>query len=451
MRKQLPKISELSRAQTLVSLLIAIALFAILASALFTLVASSYSLISFTSARVTAKQLAQEKMESIRNLPYDSVGTTGGIPSGPIEQSSNLVRNGLNYIVYTSIIYVDDSFDGIAPADLLPTDYKRVRIDVSWYGSASSSKNPVTFISDISPKGLESAVGGGTLSILVFDANAQPVGQAEISIVADEVNPAVNLTLQTSDNGRVLLPGALPCIDCYKIVVSKDGYSSQRTYAISEVANPDKPHVSILEGELTEISFAIDLTSNLTINSHTGRELNFENLGSIALDIRGDKTIGTDASDKPVYKYQNQLTTDGGGELALEDLEWDNYYITLPSASGWTFSGTNPLHPILLNPNTNIFSNLALNQRFSNSLFITFTDSPGIQVASVSASLFDGGNLIASASSGITGDPDFGQVLFNDLSATIYNLVATVSGYLDFNGDYNVSGNDNETVILNSP
>ena len=84
---------ESEKGQTLIGLIVAIALFAILAQALFTLVTSSYRLISFSSARITARHLAQEKIELIRNLPYEDVGTTGGIPDGPILQEENIFRN----------------------------------------------------------------------------------------------------------------------------------------------------------------------------------------------------------------------------------------------------------------------------------------------------------------------------------------------------------------------
>ena len=447
----MPKLStSRSSAETLISLLIAIALFGILSRALFTLVSSSYSIISFTSARITAKQLAQEKLESIRNLPYDSIGTVGGIPSGPIPQLENVVRNGLNYEVRTSIIYIDDPFDGLAPDDLLPTDYKSVRVDVSWSGHASSSRNPVTFITYISPKGVESTAGGGTLSILVFDANAQPVGQADVLIVADQINPAVNLSLQTADNGRVILPGATPCNDCYQITVSKDGYSSQRTYSSSEVENPNKPHVTVLQGQLTEVSFAIDKTSQMSINTFSGRDDEFSQLGNVTLNIRGDKTIGTDGLDEPVYKFQQTVSTNPNGFLSLGDLEWDNYYITLPPDSSFVFSGTNPLLPINLNPDTNISALLSFEEKFENSSLLTFVDISGTQIASVSAFLFDNDVLVASHSSGLSENPDFGQILFNNLAAGLYQLIVTASGYIDFSGDLPVFGNDDELIMMQS-
>ncbi|MBN1168625.1 prepilin-type N-terminal cleavage/methylation domain-containing protein [Candidatus Woesebacteria bacterium] len=439
---------EKQNGQALVELVVAIALFAILAQALFTLVTSSYRLISFTSARITARHLAQEKIELIRNLPYEDVGTVSGVPDGPIFQEENVFRNGLNYVVSTDIVYIDDPLDGIAPTDLLPTDFKRVRVDVSWGGLASSNKSPVSLITDIAPRGVESTVGGGTLSVLVFDANAQPVSQAEVTIYAPSISPPVDLTLLTDSSGRVILPGALPCTDCYQITTTKEGYSTDKTYSTSEVANPDKPHATIIESKLTEISFAIDLVSTLEITTTNNRDSDFSPLGNITFNIRGDKTIGTDALDELVYKYEETLSTNASGEIVIEDLEWDNYSITIPAITGYDVSGFNPLLPVNLLPNSEFEQKIALNSNSANSFLVTFTDPGDLQIASVSARLFDGGTYEASASSGIIQNPDFGQIFFSDLSDKIYYLEATASGYNYYTDSVEISGDIQEQAFL---
>jgi hypothetical protein len=437
--------------QILINMLVAIALFAILAHALFTLISASYSIVAYTRARVAARNIAQKKIEEIRNMTYNEIGTQGGIPSGLLLQNEYFLTNGLRYLVNTSIVYVDDQFDGSTPIDLLPTDYKRVRIDVSWEGLSASDNNPVTLITDIAPSGVETTVGGGTLSILVFDANAQPVAQADVLIVTTDASPQVNLTLQTADNGRVILPGAPECKkECYKITVSKDDYSTERTYSSVEIDNPNKPHVSVLEGELTEISFAIDRVSKINITSSTDRDSGFEPLPDIAFQMRSDKTIGTDKKDNPIYKYEDVLSTDEDGELELEDFEWGNYYISVDTDDGWDIAGSNPLTPLTILPNGEYDFSLSLSSHTDDSLLIAFTDPSGSPIASVSASLFDNDTFVEEKFSGIEEDPDFGQVFFPNLNRQFYDLVATASGYLDFEGSMDVYGNSYEEVILNT-
>src|SRR5688572_8730500 len=55
--------------------------------------------------RIVAIALANEKMEMVRNLPYLSVGTIGGVPAGSIPQAETVSRNNQTYTVRTDIRY----------------------------------------------------------------------------------------------------------------------------------------------------------------------------------------------------------------------------------------------------------------------------------------------------------------------------------------------------------
>jgi hypothetical protein len=436
------------KGQTLISVLISLALFSILSHALFTLVTSSYSISTFNRARTSAKHLAQEKIEEIRNMPYDSIGTVGGIPSGSILQTQTVPINGLNYIIKQSVIYIDDPFDQQVPRDLLPTDYKRVRVDISWEGLAASGKNPVTLISDISPAGIETTSGGGTLSVLVFDSNVLPVQQAEVTIVATTTIPQVNLTLKTDVNGRVILPGAPTCkTPCYQITVTKSSYSTDRTYSSTEVANPDKPNLTVIVGKLSEVSLSIDKLSTINIFSTKDKNNNFDPLPNITFNMRGEKTIGTDDDDQPVYKYKKTLTTDSTGKVTTPNLEWDNYHITVGSGIG-DISAANPYLPVILLANKNIDFKFAISTHSSNSVLVTFVNPASVQIASVSARLYDGAGFETTASSGASPNPDFGQIFWANLTKKIYHLAASASGYLNFNGNIDVAGYIQEKIIM---
>ena len=449
MPKYLTLKENLVRGQFYIDLIIAVAVLSILGLTLFRLSALSYEIISFNRARIAARHLAQEKVEYIRNLPYDDVGTQGGIPAGAIPQVENIERNGLNYVVRVAVIYYDDPFDGLVPDDLLPTDYKKVRIDISWGGLAASNINPVTLITDISPKGIETAAGGGTLSILVFDANAQPVPQADIHIVASSVAPPVDLTLQTADNGRVVLPGTPTCVACYEITVSKTNYSTDKTYSQSEVANPNKPHASILAGALTEISFAIDRVSTLNVTSRSDKTAEFTPLPGVSFRLRGEKVIGTDVSDEPVYKYDEEFTTDANGVQNVTNLEWDNYSVLLPTGSAYDVSATNPLTPLSTLPNTTTNFNFAVTGVTANNLWAVFKDGvTSTPIASVSGRLSFSGSYEPDGFTGDTTEVDWGQIFWPSLSGQTYTLEATAAGYLDFSGAIIVSGKTKEVILL---
>jgi len=440
-------IEKNERGQTLIEILVAMAILSILAQSIFTVVSTSLNYVSFNRARITARHLAQEKIELIRNLPYDNIGTTGGIPNGPIPQEETISRNGLTFRVKTTIIYIDDPYDQTSPNDLLATDYKRVRVEVSWNSLSKSRKNPVVLLTDISPKGVESVAGGGTLSIVVFDANGKPVPGANVSIVNSTTQPNINLTIQTPDNGRITLPGAPACTSCYQISVTKNGYSSERTYSTSEVANPNKPHQTVLEGQLTEITFAIDRTSSLDIYIKKDRQNNFEPFPNITFRLRGEKTIGVDAFGQPVYKYDKIHSADSSGYLSLANLEWDNYQFIQPS--DYDVSGSNPNIPISILPQTSNTLNIALSSPASqHNLLITFVDSANNRISSVSATLSNNSGFSQSQTSGTASNPDFGQVFFPNLFEVTYSLTATASGFLDYQAEIGVTGQTRETVLL---
>lgn len=436
---------SLRSGQTLVSVLIGLAIFLILSSAVFTLVQGSFQVISFNRSRIAARHLAQEKIEFIRNLTYDDVGTLGGIPSGPLEQEEVVERNGLSYTVKTDIIYIDDPFDNVIPSDLLPSDYKRVRVEVSWGGTASSRRNPVVLVTDITPRGVETTAGGGTLSIFVIDANGQPVPQADVQITAN-TTPFVNLSLSTSDNGRVILPGAPTCTACYQVSITKSGFSTDRTYATTEVANPVNPHLSILTGELTEVTLSIDRLSTLTFQTMANRASGFLPLGNISFRLRGTKIIGTETDGTSVYKYDETLSTNSLGLLTVNDLEWDSYEVSMSQASSFDISGIFPKSPMSIEPDTQVDVKLATEAKSQHSLLLTFMDPSQVHIASVSATL-TGANP-DTIYSGQTGTPDFGQAFFSNLSSATYQLTATASGYLDYTGTVPVIGTTQETILL---
>ena len=249
---------------SLIEIVIGVALFLIIALGVYGAFRLSVKVVHQSKARITAIMLANERIEEVRNLPYNDIGTVGGIPSGDIPQTENVVKNGVVFTVKTTISYVDDPFDGTAPDDSVPNDYKRVKVKVFWSGLFEGE---VVSITDVAPKGLESTVGGGNLLVSVFDALGNPISQADIHIVNNNVDPQIDVVYQSNDNGQYLVAGAPTSTESYEITVSKSGYSTDRTYGKDEVVNPLNPHATVLEGQLTQISFSIDKLSKFSIDT----------------------------------------------------------------------------------------------------------------------------------------------------------------------------------------
>ncbi len=249
---------------TFVQTLVGISILLIIFLGLYAMFQLGMKIAAQNKARITATALANQRIETFRNLPYNQVGTLGGIPAGNIPESEVFTRNKIDFTVKTTINYIDDPFDGVAPEDDLPNDYKQVKVKTTWPGFIGGE---VVLITNISPKGMESDQGGGNLSISVFDALGEPINQANIHLVNTQTDPAIDVNYQTNDQGEFLVVGAPTSTNAYQISVTKSGYSSAQTYSSDEVANPDKPHATVITGKLTEISFSIDLLGSMKVNT----------------------------------------------------------------------------------------------------------------------------------------------------------------------------------------
>lgn len=432
---------------TLVETLIALAILGIFFAAVTNILQIVFNNLGLSRVRATALALAQAKMEIIRNLPYAQVGTAGGLPAGSIAQNETININSTPFTVKTSIIYIDDPADGVLPADLISADYKRARVEVIWTG-AFPSTSPVTLITNIVPRGLETTAGGGTLYIRVYDVFGAPVTNANVAIDNSLVSPQIHTTALSDINGSVMLPGAPACNTCYAITVTKTGYSTDKTYSTSEVTNPSQPLLSVIEGELTQASFSIDITGSVIVKSFGPRQANYPPIANVQLAVRGTKIIGYDSLDNPVYKY-NYSTNTGGGSLTISNLEADSYILDFTN-SNYSLAGSNPLIPFTISPNITQTISFSAVPKTNNNLLLIVKNNLGELQSSASAYLT---NLSigyeASSSTAATGAADFGQAFFNSLNPNTYNLEVNLAGYQVATGTFPINNNKVETVTLN--
>ena len=435
---------------TLVELLVAVALTAIVFIGIFTAFQGGMRILVENKARSTAISLANERIEFIRNLSYEKIGTIGGIPSSDIPQQENKTLNGINFLVKTFIQYIDDPADGSGAQDEngITTDYKKVRVETIW--QAKSGQKSVTLISNFSPSGIETITGGGTLIINVLDASSNPVSQAEVKIENSKTSPPISLTVLTNEQGKVIFPGS-PAADSYKITITKTNYNTAKTYdATLENPNPSPGHLTILEGETTGATFSIDRLGQITVQTfeYTAEPLS-PLLPNLTFQIRGEKTIGKDGQGNPIYKYSKDLTTDSNGNSIIANLEWDTYTITVSSQTGYDLMESCPPQPLSLLPTGSITNNLTLISHTSNSLLVLVKNASGNLIEGASIRLFKQSiGYDKTIPSSVCG-----QAFFNSLTSyPDYSLEVIKSGYQNYLlENIYISGQNNLTVILNTP
>ncbi|KKR91583.1 MAG: hypothetical protein UU43_C0004G0031 [Candidatus Falkowbacteria bacterium GW2011_GWA2_41_14] len=249
---------------------IAIAIFSIVGISLYQLSTQLTRLTRVSRDEIAATALAQEEFEKIRNLPYASIGILNGIPQGILPKTQAVTRDGISFEITRTVRNIDDPFDGTingSPKDTAPSDYKLLEIQLSC--PMCRDGGDYTFSSHIAPKNTETSSNNGALFIQVFDANGQPIQGANVHIANSSAVPPILIDETTNAAGMLQLVDVPTGTKKYKITVTKDGYSTQRTMGNDEVSNPTKPHATVSTQQVTQISFSIDTLSTINILTAT--------------------------------------------------------------------------------------------------------------------------------------------------------------------------------------
>lgn len=359
------------KAFTLVEILVATALFAMISVAVYQSYGSLTAVISVARIKVTAADLLNERLEIIRNMPYSQVGIVNGIPNGILNHSDTFVRDGITFQATTTIRNIDDPFDGTiggTPNDLTGTDYKMVEVDIT----CATCKNftPMDVTTLVAPKNLETASTNGALFVKVFDANGNPIENANVHVVDTKVTPNLVVDDVTNAQGILQIVDAPPGANAYHITVSKSGYTSDQTYATSStMTHPVKPDATVVIQQVTQVSFSIDQISTMNISAVNTLCAPVPNL---AFTLTGTKTINTTPT---IYKYSQNLTLDGSGNLSLPNMEWDNY-TPIITTSGKYLGGANPLLPVTVLPGASQNMQLVVTTGPATVLLVNVKDNP---------------------------------------------------------------------------
>jgi hypothetical protein len=339
---------KISSGYTLVEILVAVGIFLIVGGAIYQTYIGLFKLLDSSGATIAVNDLANEQFEIIRNMPYANVGILNGIPSGTLPRAQTFVRDGYIFESTTTIRNVSDPFDTSGTPGTT-ADYKLVEFDINC--SSCVNFNPVSFSGIVAAQGLPSSPNNGSLFVQVLDANGNPVPQAQVQIINMKVTPNINIVDQTNNSGIYPLVNTPTSTTAYQIIASKEGYSIDQTYPPggNNNPNPTKPNATVAAQQLTELTLSIDKTSTLNVSTVLP---NCTPVPNVTYNIAGSKTIGMDNSGNPILKYNSNNTTNGSGNSALSNMEWDSYNITMNDPN-YDLAGSISQLPINLAPNSN--------------------------------------------------------------------------------------------------
>ncbi|MBI5530950.1 MAG: prepilin-type N-terminal cleavage/methylation domain-containing protein [Candidatus Doudnabacteria bacterium] len=430
------------KAFTIIEFMVSLAVFTILVSAML----GTFALITRTTKTAREKtilsSLAINYLEIVRNMPYAQVGTISGNPVGTLPDAANAyvqTLNGSTYKIYYEVTYIDDPADGtvLAGTDPAPADYKQVKMGILNTGTGQVTN----FLTTVVPKGLEGTNNAGALLINVIDSQGNPVSGANIHITYPTTTPTLILDRQSDGTGQWIEVGLPAAVNNYHIVVTKTGYSTDQTYPLTgSNPNPTKPDATIVNGQVTKITFAIDLLANLNIKTLNSL---CQPISGVNVNVRGAKIIGT--GPPVVYKFNNSYSS-VAGLIALNNIEWDTYTPTLLTGQSYIIYGTSPIQKIDVLPGTTQTYTMILgtNTTAYSLLVIVKDASTGTALEGATVHLHKGGS-VPQDYYGTTGGSVWVQQDYSGGSGAVNWSTTTPDRY--FQDDGNIDANSAPTGL----
>jgi prepilin-type N-terminal cleavage/methylation domain-containing protein len=409
------------RGVTLIEVLIGVAIFAIVSGAVYQAYAGVVTIVTTAQYTSAAVSVIESRVEMVRNMRYQDVGTVGGVPVGLLPQTEEVALGSQSFTLTTTIRNIDDPFDGTVsgnPLDLNPADYKLVQFDMTCDTCARTA--PLSMVTYVAPKTLENESRNGSMEISVIDASGNPVPQATLHVVNTHTSPVIDLTTTADNNGKLLLLSLATGSAVYEITASKPGYSSDWTWQLDNPANALKPHATVATQQLTLQTMVIDRVSTMTW--HT-QDRFCADVGDVTLEMTGGKLVGL-LPDTP--KNVASHSTDSGGDLTLSTVEWDTYTIT--PTDNVTIAGTTASTPITVDPNTTHAYTWTTVPKVGAGILVTITDESSQPLTGAAVSLASGSQESTQyAGWWAVGDSDWSDENYTEISP---GLDITASGSL---------------------
>jgi len=308
---------------TLIEMLVFLFIFVVTVVAFYQAFALGINYILESKNRIAAAEVANEKMEIIRSLPYASIGTKTpngsggwiyGIPSGDILSTEAVSENGHAFTVTTLVQNIADPIDG---NPLSTGDYKRARVQVSWSPTNDPQKS-VFVISTFVPQGLSTAAGGD-VSVNVQDDTGAPIGQASV-ILSNPVTDVLQTYPADAGGNAKFLGVPQDTTGNYNIQISKAGYFPVQTYPpynplVPGSFTPVDKNLSVTNGTLWPVTITTDKLATLTIDT---KDMLGNSLPNVNFSLAGGRVMGTTVpAGAPVYSYSGNLNSGSSGKVAV--------------------------------------------------------------------------------------------------------------------------------------
>jgi prepilin-type N-terminal cleavage/methylation domain-containing protein len=207
---------------TLVEVVVALGVFAVLATAFASTLSASLRSLTVSRQRTTAEQLVSSQMEEMRRVAYSDLGTVGGNPPGIVNPTKTVTNGNTRLTVETDINYVDDK---VPTAKRTAADYKSVTVTVT----SETSTELAVQRSFIAPPTQPSQTDALVDAKVTDYANQAPLAGVTVTL---GTGPDAPISDTTDANGKVIFAALTPnpatgTQSTYTLTAALTGY---RTY-----------------------------------------------------------------------------------------------------------------------------------------------------------------------------------------------------------------------------
>lgn len=368
------------RATSLIDLIIAMAIIALLFGGVYLVYYSVEASIANVGVRTAATQVISNEIEMIRNLPYGNVGTVGGVPSGVIPQTQTASLGQYSFVLQTTVLNIDDPFD-TSPSSTPVADYKLVDITASCPFCTNFA--PLEITTTVASRNLTAGTPYGSIFVNVINANGVGVPEANVEVTNASVTPSIDVIDTTNASGILELIGVPTSTQGYQVFVSKPGFSSAQTYPVGGAGNPNpvQPNITVASETVSGLTLAIDTVSTVNISA---TDNTCHPLANIPVSMQGTELIGTSPN---VYNFSTSSKTNASGTFSLANVPWDTYSFAIATTSK-NVAGTIPFNPITVNPGSTQSFQFILQVAANPSLLATVADAgTGLGISNANVSL----------------------------------------------------------------
>ena len=172
-------------------------------------------------------------------------------------------------------------------------------------------------------------------------------------------------------------------------------------------------------------------------------------LANILFNMQGSKTIGAGPSG-PVYKYSAQHSSGSSGSIAISNVEYDVYVLSVDGATGYDIFSSCAPQPVAVTPGGTTITRLFLFPHTTNSLLVDVKSAAGAVIPNATVRLQRGTYDTTKPTD------ECGQSFFSGLSSgsvgggNPYAIEVSANGFAPYSSaEVNVSGTTRLSIILN--